>query len=115
MVVQIKAVMGIQLIVQVGAHDGERTLVVAHGWFFAHNLVALAHDVSSVPIVLPIGSVHGQGMVPGVGEGGILLHVLQDEVVLLIAGRDVPGIGIPFCHSVYFVLNRPRLQFLVCF
>ena len=55
--------MGIQLIVQVGAHDGERTLVVAHGWFFAHNLVALAHDVSSVPIVLPIGSVHGQGMV----------------------------------------------------
>ena len=115
MIIQVKAVMFAQAVVQIGPCDGQRTFIVAYVRLIASDFVALAHDVASVPIIFPIGRIDRNGMVPCVRQSRFQCQAFGYEVLFVITCRNVPCIRIAFGHTIDFGLYGTGLQFLVRF
>ena len=60
MIVQVKVMMIVQFIIQIGTDHSQWTLIMTHRSFFAHNFITLAIYVSTIPVIFSVGGVHGQ-------------------------------------------------------
>ena len=112
-IVQVQQVLIGKMVVNVGTSHGQRPFVVAQHTATPVELVARTLDVVAVPVVLAVGGVSGHGVVPCVRHRCRQVKTLQQQVLLLVGGRQAPGIGLTLGHAYDLGLHLRRLYLLV--
>ena len=63
--------MGVQRIVEIGAHDGQWTLIVTQGAVVTGDLIARGDNVVAIPVILSECAIDRQRMIPGMRQRGV--------------------------------------------